>query len=108
MQATAGYGVSHIAAELPVGRAGVHIGAAGPIAERIDLRVGICFGQFLCGNVALAEDQADAVQNVLSVRCVFLIYPAGNDRELFLLWRQRHTFEDAVVPTAKAHCLVFG
>ena len=108
MQATTGHGVSHIAAELPVGRAGVHIRAAGPIAERIDLHAGIGFGQLLCGSVALAENQADAVQDVFPVRCVFLIYPAGNGRELFLFWRQRHTFENAVVSTAQALRLVRG
>ena len=78
VQAATGHGVGHVTAELPVGSAGIYIRATGPVAERVDLRAGIVLGQFLSGSVALAEDQADAVQNVLPVRCVFLINSAGN------------------------------
>ena len=39
MQATASDTVRHIRAQLPVGRAGIHICAARPIAQRIDLGI---------------------------------------------------------------------
>ena len=56
VQTAAGHRVSHIRAELAVGCAGVHIGAARPIAERIDLSIGLQLSEFIRRSIAPAED----------------------------------------------------
>ena len=41
VEAAARHRIGHVAAQLPVGRAGVHIRAACPVAQRIDLGGGV-------------------------------------------------------------------
>lgn len=43
VKSAAGHGVAHIRAELAVGSTGIHISAAGPVTERIDLGFRIGF-----------------------------------------------------------------
>ena len=56
VQPAAGDTVGHIAAELPVGCAGVNIGAASPISERIDLRIWVLCPQISAVCMTLADD----------------------------------------------------
>ena len=106
VQTTAGHGVSHIGAELPVGGTGVNVRAAGPVTERIDLGIRKDFMQIAGLGVALAEDQAVAVQNVFAVATVGFIELLGDGGELFLLVSHRDAFEDAVVAAVDAVDLV--
>ena len=106
MQAATGDAVCHIGAQLPVGRAGIHISATCPIAERVDLGIGEQRLQLLCGCIALAEDEPVSIQNVLTVRVVSLVDGAGDAGELPLLRCDTHSFEDAVVTAAEAITLV--
>ena len=70
MQTAAGDAVRHVAAQLPVGSTGVHVRTAGPVAEGIDLRFRVYSTELLRRRIALAEDQALAVQNVFSVTAI--------------------------------------
>nr|DAK40850.1 MAG TPA: hypothetical protein [Caudoviricetes sp.] len=106
MQAAARHAVRHVAAQLTVGRAGIHIRAACPFAQRIDLRAGVLCGEVSGRGVALADNQSVAVQNVLAVTGMFCIDGMGDGGELFLLLRQRHALEDAVVSAADALRLI--
>ena len=108
MQTAAGDTVRHIGAQLPVGRAGIHICAARPIAQRIDLGTGIQLPKLVRGSIALAEDEPVAVQNVLPVSGVSFVDGAGDAGELLLLRCDTHSFEDAVVAAAKTVTLVVG
>ena len=108
MQTTAGHGVSHIGAELPVGGTGVNIRTAGPVTERIDFGIRKDVTQIDGLGVALAEDQTVAVQNVFAVAAVGFIELLGDGGELFLLVSHRDAFEDAVVAAVDAVDLVVG
>ena len=108
MQATASDAVSHVAAQLTVGSTGIHIRAACPITQRIDFRIRVCSTELLRWRIALAEDQSIAVQNVFPVTAIFGIQLLCNPGELFLLFGNRRTTEDAVVATAKAMILIPG
>ena len=108
MQAAARDAVRHVAAQLAVCRAGIHICATRPVAQGIDLRAGELGGKVSGGGVALADDQAVAIQNVLSVTGIFCIDGMSNGGELFLLLRQRRALKDAVVATADTLRLVCG
>jgi len=108
VQITAGHGVSHIGAELPVSGTGVDIRAAGPVTERVDLSIREDFTQIVRLGVALAEDQTVAVQNVFTVAAIGVIELLGDGGELFLLVSHRDTFEDAVVAAVDAVDLVVG
>ena len=93
MQTAAGHGVAQVRAELPVGGTGVNIRAAGPITERIDLGIWEDLTQMAGLGVALAEDQAVAVQNVFAVAAVGFIELFGDGGELFLLVGKREDLE---------------
>ena len=80
MEPAARDAVRHVAAQFPVGRAGIHVCAAGPIAQRIDLRAGKLSSQVGGGGVALADDQAIPVQNIFSIIRIFLINLSRNIR----------------------------
>ena len=108
MQTAAGHRVSHIRAELAVGCAGVHIGATRPVAERVDLRIGINLAQMLCLGIALTENEPVTVQNVLPIIGIHGENVPCDLRELFLLLGHGHSFEDAVVTAADTVCLVIG
>ena len=108
MEAAARHRIGHVAAQLPVGRAGVHIRAACPVAQGIDLGGRIQLLQFLCAHIALAEDQPCLVNDVLPIRRVSVIHTFCDLAECFLLLRDRHPFEDAVVAAADSFCLVIG
>ena len=108
MQTTAGHGVSHIGAELPVSGTGVNICAAGPVTERVDLGIREDFTQIDDLGVALAEDQTITVQNVFAVAAEGFIELLGNGGELFLFVCHRDAFEDAVVAAMDAVDLVVG
>ena len=108
MKSTAGHGVSHIGAELPVGGTGVNVRAADPVTERVDLSIREDFTQIAGFGVALAEDQTTAVQNVFAVAAVGVIELLGDSGELFLLVSHRDAFEDAVVAAVDAVDLVVG
>ena len=108
MQTAACDGVCHIAAQFPVGRAGVHVRTARPVSQGIDLGARIPFPQ-LCGRgIALAEDQSCLVNDVLPIRGISVIYTFCDLTEGFLLLRDRHPFEDAVIAAADFSCLVIG
>lgn len=106
MQTAAGHTVSHIAAELAIGRTRVNIGAACPVTERIDRRAGIHLPQSFGRNIGLADDEVIAVQNVLSIKWINAVKLLGNVGELLLLFGERCTFEDAVVTAADAVLLI--
>ena len=76
MQAATCDTICHVTAQLPVGGSGVHVSAASPIAQRVDLRTGIGSLQFLSRCIALAEDQAIDIKDVFPVnRCP---WPCGS------------------------------
>ena len=106
MQTAARDGVCHVGTELSVGRSGIYIRAARPVTEGIDLGSGIEAFQFLCRSVALADDQPCLVNNVLSIRAVFLVDASGDGGEGFLLPCHRDAFEDAIVAAADTVLLV--
>ena len=108
MQPAAGHAVSHIAAQLAVGGAGINIGAARPVAQGIDLRGGIVLAEIGSPGVALADDQALAAQNVFAVTAVVGIDGPGDGREPDLLICHGHALEDAVVSAADLGRLVCG
>ena len=56
MQTAACDGVCHVAAQLAIGGTRVHVRAARPITERIDLGVRIHFLEVLSPGVALTEN----------------------------------------------------
>ena len=64
--------------------------------------------QLLCGRIALAEDEPCFVNDVLPIRGICVIHTFGDLTENFLLLRDRHPFEDAVVAAADSFCLVIG
>ena len=106
VQTAAGHGVAQVRAELPVGSTRVNIRAAGPITERIDLGIWEDLTQMAGLGVALAEDQAVAVQNVFSVAAVGFIELLGDGGELLLLIGHRNAFEDAIIAAVNAADLV--
>ena len=108
MQTAACDGIGHVAAQLAVGSPGVHIRAACPVAERIDLGMRIHFLEVLSPGVALAEDEPCAVQNVLPVIGISVIHTFGDLAEHFLLLGHRHSFEDTVVAAADSVHLIIG
>ena len=102
VQTAAGHGVGHIRAEFAVGSAGVHIGAARPVTERVDFRIGINLAQMLCLGIALTENEPVAVQNVLPVKGIHGENIPCDLRELFLFPGHGHSLENAVVAAADA------
>ena len=108
MQTAAGHRVSHIRAELAVGSAGVHIGATCPVAERVDLRIGIQLSERIRGRITLTEDKPVAIQNVLAVIGIHGENVPCDLRQRFLLFGHRHSLEDAVIAAVDAVCLVIG
>jgi len=108
VQTAAGHRVGHIRAEFAVGSAGIHIGAARPVTERVDFRIGINLAQMLCLGIALTENESVAVQNVLPIIGIHGENVPCDLRELFLLHGYRYSLEDAVIAAADAVCLVVG
>lgn len=108
MQTAACDGICHIAAQLAIGCTCVHVCAARPVSQRIDLGVRIHFLEVVAPGVALAEDQPCAVQNVLPVIGISVIHTFGNLAECFLLLGHRHSLKNAVVAAADSFRLVIG
>ena len=108
MQTAAGHRVGHIRAELAVGSAGVHIGAARPVAERVDLRIGIQLSERIRRRIALTENEPVAVQNVLPIIGIHGENIPCDLRQRFLFLGHGHSLEDAVIAAADTVCLVIG
>ena len=89
MQPAASDRIGHIRAELAVGRAGVYIGAAGPVAQRIDFCCRVQLLDVSLRRVALADDEPVIVEDVLAVERMGGVDVAGNRRERLLLVRER-------------------
>ena len=100
MQASARNTVCHIAAELSVGRAGVHIDAACPVAERVDLRAGELILQVFGVRAALADDEPVTVENVFTIRGVSCEDFSCDLCQRTLLVCDGDASEDAVVAAA--------
>lgn len=64
--------------------------------------------QLLCGRIALTEDEPCFVNDVLPIRGICVIHTFGDLTEGFLLLRDRHPLEDAIVAAADSFCLVPG
>ena len=107
MKSAASYRVSHVGAKFAVGCSRIHIGSAGPISQRIDLRAGVLCFQFMSGGIALADDQPDAIHDVFSIGEVLTIDSMSNCRQFLLLLGEGHSLEDAVVTAAEAVLLIF-
>ena len=108
MQTAARDRICHIVTQLAVGCTCVHIRAARPVSQRVDLGVRIHFLEVIDLGVALAENEPCAVQNVFPVIGISVIHTFGDLAECFLLLGHRHPFEDAVVAAADSVCLVIG
>ena len=106
MQPAASNGIAHVAAQLAVGRAGVHVGTAFPITQRIDFGAGIHAQDVFGSGVALTDNQAAIIQQVLAIAAIFFVKPSGDTAELFLLNRHGRALEDAVVAAAQAVGLI--
>ena len=106
VQTAARDGVRHVGAELPVGRAGVDVGSAGPVADGIDEGGRIRFEDVFGLRVALADHEPGAVQNVFAVAGVGIVENAGDFREFALFVVHGDTFEDAVVSAAESFGLI--
>ena len=81
METAASHGVGHVAAQLAVGGSGVHIGAASPVAERVDLSAGIPAFQFVCVRVALTDNQAFAKATKLKAAQLKKIRPYITEKD---------------------------
>ena len=108
MQTAAGNGVCHIAAQLAVGRTGIHIRTARPISKGIDFGIGINLTQTLRAGVTLTEDESVTAQNVFAIIRIQLEDALRNFRQLFLFCGHMHSLEDAVIAAADSVCLVIG
>ena len=108
VKSTARHRIGHITAQLTVCRTRIHIRAAGPVAQGIDLGAWIPFPQLGGRDIALAEDEPCSVNNVLPIRGISVIHTFCNLAEGFLLLRDRHPLEDTVVAAADSFCLVIG
>ena len=108
MQTAAGDAVCHVAAQFTVSGTGVHVRTASPVTEGIDLRLRVCSTELHRWRIALADDQALAVQNVFPITTVLGIDVLGDAGQLFLLPGHRHTFEDAIVAAAETVLLIPG
>lgn len=106
MQSAAGNRIRHIGTEFAVGCSGIHICTTSPIAQRIDLRIGIEHPQFFRAGIALTDDKSVTAENILAVHRIFCVNITSNLRKLLLLHSQWHTFENAVVATAQAIFLI--
>jgi len=78
VQTAAGDGVRHVGAELAVRRTSVHIGAARPVAQRVDFNIRVHGTEFVCRSVALADDEPVTVEDVLAVAWVCSKNASGN------------------------------
>ena len=108
MKPAARHRIGHVATQFPIGGACVHIRAACPVAQGIDLGGGIQLFQLLCGRIALTEDQPCLINDVLPIRGICVKHTFSDLTEGFLLLRDRHPLEDAIVAAADSFCLVPG
>ena len=108
MKASACNGVCHIRAQLSVRCAGIHVGAARPVAQGVDdgIREEVQDALALC--IALADNEIKTVNDVFSVRGEYRIQISCDVRQHVLLDRDGHALEDTIISTAQSVLLIPG